>query len=239
MQFSKQVRPRRGLTPRIELFREGDPTQRSTERGRQTDPRPVDKIHLGTSDPVHNRRTDNRSSFRLGSGDRRSTHRRGDRLRHALHSLFVSNLGCRSRPSAGIDGSVRKTLRRRDSMRLILEGEDRIRLEMAGEGLEILSEGAPLSPFHLLAASLASCTALAVSPWAAGAGLAAAPRSLSGRRARADTRPKRVTRMAMELRWPGRPAARVATAERLAEPCPIHATLQRAVELSHRITASD
>jgi uncharacterized OsmC-like protein len=124
-------------------------------------------------------------------------------------------------------------------MRLILEGEDRIRLEMAGEGLEILSEGVPLSPFHLLAASLASCTALTVSTWAEGAGIDAAPLALSVRWDIAGTRPKRVTRMAMELRWPGLPAARVATAERVAELCPIHATLQRAVELSHRITASD
>lgn len=47
-------------------------------------------------------------------------------------------------------------------MRVVIEGESAIRLE-AGDGeFEISSEGTPISPYHLLAASLASCTALTV-----------------------------------------------------------------------------
>lgn len=47
-------------------------------------------------------------------------------------------------------------------MNLVLEGETRLRLEMTGDAFEIASEGVALSPYHLLVASLASCTALAV-----------------------------------------------------------------------------
>lgn len=41
-------------------------------------------------------------------------------------------------------------------MRLILEGEARARMEMAGEGFEITSEGPAISPYHLLAGSRTS-----------------------------------------------------------------------------------
>lgn len=121
-------------------------------------------------------------------------------------------------------------------MRLILDGEDRIRLDMAGEGFEILSDGTPVSPFHLLAGSLASCTALTVSTWAEGAGIDTGPLVVSVSWEVAGQRPMRVTRMVMDLRWPGLPAERVATAERVAELCPIHATLRRAAEISRRVT---
>ncbi len=49
-------------------------------------------------------------------------------------------------------------------MRMTLEGELRIRLEMAGEGFEITSEEVSISPYRLLAGSLASCIALLVVP---------------------------------------------------------------------------
>ncbi len=41
-------------------------------------------------------------------------------------------------------------------MRMILESELRIRLEVAGEGFAIASEDIAISPYHLLAGSLAS-----------------------------------------------------------------------------------
>ena len=40
-------------------------------------------------------------------------------------------------------------------MRMILEGELKIRLEVAGEGFEITSEDIANAPYHLLAGSLA------------------------------------------------------------------------------------
>lgn len=60
-------------------------------------------------------------------------------------------------------------------MRLILEGETSARLEMGGDGFEISSEGPAISPYHLMASSLASCTALTLQSWAEGAGVAMAP----------------------------------------------------------------
>lgn len=56
-------------------------------------------------------------------------------------------------------------------MRLVLTGEDEVRLEAGGSGFEIVGGEQALSPFHLLAGSLASCTLLTVSSWAVQAGL--------------------------------------------------------------------
>jgi uncharacterized OsmC-like protein len=122
-------------------------------------------------------------------------------------------------------------------MKLILESEARIRLEMPGEDFEIVSEGASLSPYHLLAGSLASCTALTVASWAEGAAIETIPLTVSVSWEMAESQPKRVTHMDMELRWPGLPDGRVATAERVADLCPIHATLKRGTEISRRIIA--
>jgi uncharacterized OsmC-like protein len=123
-------------------------------------------------------------------------------------------------------------------MRIVLEGEDRIRLEMTGEGFEISSEGASISPYHLLAGSLASCTALTVESWAQGVGIEVRPLTVSVGWEMADDRPKRITHLDMELRWPGLPEERVKAAERAADLCPIHETLQRATEISRRVVPS-
>lgn len=120
-------------------------------------------------------------------------------------------------------------------MRLVLEAEERARLEMAGEGFEITSEGAPISPYHLLAGSLSSCTALTLGSWAEGAGVDMAPLTIHVTWEHAEERPARIQRIEMELRWPGLPEARVETAERVADLCPIHATLDRAAEVVRRV----
>lgn len=122
-------------------------------------------------------------------------------------------------------------------MRLILEEETRARLEMEGGGFEIASEGAPISPYHLLAGSLASCTALTLQSWAEGAGIDMAPLVIDVTWENADERPARIERVAMELRWPGLPEERAEPAERVADLCPIHATLKRAAEVSRRVIA--
>ena len=110
-------------------------------------------------------------------------------------------------------------------------------MEMTGDGFEITSEGAPISPYHLLAGSLASCTALTLQSWAEGAGIDMAPLTLHVAWENAEERPNRVSRIDVELRWPGLPRDRVATAERVADLCPIDATLKRAAEVSRRIVA--
>lgn len=108
-------------------------------------------------------------------------------------------------------------------------------MEMSGDGFEIASEGLPISPYHLLAGSLASCTALTLQSWAEGAAIDMAPVALHVAWEHVDERPQRIERIDVELRWPGLPEARVATAERVADLCPIHATLKRGTEIALRI----
>ncbi len=122
-------------------------------------------------------------------------------------------------------------------MKLIVESDTRVRLAMAGESFEISSEGAPISPYHLLAGSLASCTALTLQSWAAGAGVDMAPLTIQVAWEMVEEQPKRVERMEMELRWPGLPEERVEAAERVADLCPIHATLERATDIIRRVVA--
>jgi uncharacterized OsmC-like protein len=120
-------------------------------------------------------------------------------------------------------------------MRLVLAGEDEVWLEPGGSGFEIVGDELPLSPFHLMAGSLASCTLLTVSSWAAQARLDSGGLRISVRwELTADT-PKRVERIEMVLRWPGLPEARIGAAERAATACPIHATLSRAAQVLHRV----
>lgn len=122
-------------------------------------------------------------------------------------------------------------------MRLVLEGETSARLELSGSGFEIVGEGGPMSPYHLLAGSLASCTALTVQSWAEAAEIDITPLAIALTWTNAESRPARIERMTMELRWPGLPEGRVAAAERVADQCPIHATLVRAMEVTRRVVA--
>ncbi len=120
-------------------------------------------------------------------------------------------------------------------MRMILEGELRIRLEMAGEGFEITSKDVSISPYHLLAGSLASCIALLVVPWAERSGIALEPATISISWEHAEDGDNRVKHMDVDLRWPGLPESRKVVVERLAEACPIHATLISGTEISGRV----
>lgn len=122
-------------------------------------------------------------------------------------------------------------------MRLVLEAETSARLEVAGEGFEIVSKGSPISPYHLLAGSLSTCTALTLEGWAAGVGIDMAPLTIHVGWQHAEEQPARIALVDMELRWPGLPTERIATVERVADLCPIHATLERAAEITRRIVA--
>ncbi len=120
-------------------------------------------------------------------------------------------------------------------MRMILESELRIQFEMAGEGFEIASEGIAISPYHLLAGSLASCIALLVVPWAERSGIALEPAAISISWEHAEDADNRVKHMDVDVRWPGLPESRLVVVERLAEACPIHATLISGTEISNRV----
>ncbi len=110
-------------------------------------------------------------------------------------------------------------------MNMILESELRIRLEMAGEGFAITSEDIAISPYHLLAGSLASCIVLLIQPWAERSGIDPGPVIISVGWEHAGDRDNRVKHMDVNLSWPGLPDSRKPVVQRLAEACPIHATL--------------
>ncbi len=122
-------------------------------------------------------------------------------------------------------------------MRMVLEDESRIRLEMAGEGFEITAEDISISPYHLLAGSLASCIGLVMAPWAERSGIELEPLTISIDWERAEDGDHRVRRIDVALRWPGLPDARVVVVERLAKACPIHATLVSGTEITNRFQA--
>lgn len=119
-------------------------------------------------------------------------------------------------------------------MKMVLEDESRIRLEMAGEGFEITGEDISISPYHLLAGSLASCIGLVMAPWAERAGIELEPLTISIDWERAEDGDHRVRRMDVALRWPGLPDSRVVVVVRLAKACPIHATLASGTEITNR-----
>lgn len=120
-------------------------------------------------------------------------------------------------------------------MKVILQSETRIRLEVAGEGFEITSEGGEISPYHLLAASLASCTALTVGSWAQGAGIGTDHLAISVTWKMVEERPKRVAQIEQTLHWPELPPDRLPIAERVAQLCPIHATLNAGTEATSHV----
>ncbi len=118
---------------------------------------------------------------------------------------------------------------------MTLEGELKIRLEMTGQGFEITSEGIAISPYHLLAGSLASCVVLLIQPWAENVGIDLAPIIIAVSWEHADAGDNRVKEMDVNLSWPGLPDSRTPVVQRLAEACPIHATLLAGTEISTRV----
>jgi uncharacterized OsmC-like protein len=120
-------------------------------------------------------------------------------------------------------------------MLIRLHPDDRLRLEpdAAGLGFE-MEDGATLSPFHLLAASLATCTYAALHGWATNAGI-----PLDGLAIdvgwEIGGEPYRVTAMEMILDWPGLPAKRRAAAARAAAQCTVHATLEHGSAVDTRV----
>ncbi|NUR34182.1 MAG: OsmC family protein [Gemmatimonadaceae bacterium] len=120
-------------------------------------------------------------------------------------------------------------------MKVVLESGSGIRLEVAGDGFEIMSEDGDISPYHLLAASLASCTALTVGSWAQGAGIGTDHLTISVTWRMVEDRPKRVAHIEQTLHWPELPSDRLETADRVAKLCPIHATLNAGTVATSRV----
>ena len=112
-------------------------------------------------------------------------------------------------------------------MKIILLSEDAIRLEPVPGPMTIdaLSADQSYSPFHMLASALAMCTFSVMYAWATHAGLDASDLALEVQWTFAED-PRRVETMHLTFDWPSLPERRHAAAERVAEMCTIHATLQ-------------
>lgn len=124
-------------------------------------------------------------------------------------------------------------------MRIVLEAEDSIRL-LPGGG-ELVLEGGPavgLSPFHLLAAALATCTWSVLEGWAREAGLGADALAILVEWDLGGD-PVRVSNVRMEVAWPELPAGREAAARRVASHCTIHHTLELGTHVSTEIRRSE
>lgn len=123
-------------------------------------------------------------------------------------------------------------------VRIVLEAEDRLRLEMAVEEFDVVSEGGPLSPYHLLAASLANCTAMTIASWVELSGIDITPLVITVTWQKVEELPKRIAHMEMTLRLPGLPSERRDALARAADQCPIHATLVNGIQIDRQVVPS-
>ena len=123
-------------------------------------------------------------------------------------------------------------------MEIVLETEERIRLVAGGEGFAFEAGDTGLSPFHLLAAGLATCTHSVLVGWAEHAGLPLDGLEIVVEWELGDE-PVRVTRMDMRIAWPGLPPERHPAAARAAALCTIHNTLSHGTTVETRVADSE
>jgi uncharacterized OsmC-like protein len=124
-------------------------------------------------------------------------------------------------------------------MEIHLLDDERIRLTTATAGFAFESKDATaLSPFHLLAASLATCTYSVLHGYAEAAGLALDGLAIDVAWELGDE-PYRVTDMEMELDWPELPASRREAARRAAARCTIHHTLEHGSSVRTRVKETE
>jgi uncharacterized OsmC-like protein len=120
-------------------------------------------------------------------------------------------------------------------MRIILESAESVRLAEGAAGVAV--EGADdvaLSPFHLLAASLAMCTWSVLQGWAGHAGIPAHGLELTVDWSFGED-PVRVSELRMDVAWPELPPQRREAARRAAAQCTVHHTLEHGTRVSTRV----
>lgn len=123
-------------------------------------------------------------------------------------------------------------------MKIILLSDESIRLEpMAGQlTIEAESADQDYSPYQMLASSLAVCTFGVLQSWASNLGVSADDLVIDVSWSFAE-KPHRVGSMELTYRWPSLPAERQATAQRVAELCPVHKTFTHAPAMTFRAAA--
>jgi uncharacterized OsmC-like protein len=112
-------------------------------------------------------------------------------------------------------------------MKITLIAEDGIRLEpLPGPmTIEALKADQLYSPFHMFGSGLAFCTYSVLASWASNAKLKSDDIVIEVKWAFAED-PHRVGTIDMTIEWPSLPAARQSAANRVADMCAIHASLQ-------------
>lgn len=115
-------------------------------------------------------------------------------------------------------------------MKITATADTALALSAEGEGLELATEGPPISPYHFLAASLASCVFLVIESWASQAGRAVSDLGIDVSWVHDDE--DRVASMELTIAWPGLEDERRSTVQRLAAACPIHATLHEGSQIT-------
>ena len=113
-------------------------------------------------------------------------------------------------------------------MKITLIAEDGIRLEPLPGPMTIEAESADqlYSPFHMFASGLAFCTYSVLASWAGHASLHADDIVIEVRWTFVED-PHRVGRVEMKIEWPSLPPARQSAANRVADMCALHATLEQ------------
>lgn len=124
-------------------------------------------------------------------------------------------------------------------MKITLLDDERIRLDEDGGPLTIEAESPEqsFSPFHMLAASLATCVYSVLHSWAANADLPADDLAVEVGWSFVED-PYRVGSYDVDLLWPSLPQERGAAAGRVAHLCTVHQTLLNPPEISTRVVAS-
>lgn len=124
-------------------------------------------------------------------------------------------------------------------MKITLIAEDGVRLDPLPGPMTIEAESADqlYSPFHMLGSGLAFCTYSVLASWASHANLNADDISIEVRWTFADD-PHRLGAVEMKIGWPSLPPARRLAANRVADMCAIHATLEQPPVLTTIVAAS-
>lgn len=123
-------------------------------------------------------------------------------------------------------------------MKITLLSDESIRLEPMTGQLTIEAESADTeySPYQMFASGLAVCTFGVLQSWASNVGLTADDLVIDVSWSFADN-PHRVGTMDLSYRWPSLPPERQRIAQRVAELCPLHKTLQQSPGITIRLAA--
>ena len=124
-------------------------------------------------------------------------------------------------------------------MKISLTSEDSIRLEpLPGPmTIEAATEDQLYSPFHMLGSGLAFCTYSVLASWASNAKLHSDDIVIDVRWTFVED-PHRLGQIDMKIDWPSLPPQRQSAAQRVADMCAIHASLEHPPELSTTVTTA-